>query len=648
MIAFLVALSALLLSVPFLVPRLGFLVLIAFVPLLCAEEIASETEMKRFWIWHYLTFVLWNAATTFWVCNATVGGGIFAVLANALQMSLIFGLFRWSRKYIHGTLPNLFLMLAWLAWERYYLTWAEISWPWLVLGNAFARTTGWIQWYEYTGTLGGSLWIWAVNLSVYGILMSMGSGRWRRFNWKARFAALGGTLVLLLGPLVLSGALLARERRALDSGIEPGAREQLALGAGTEPGAREQLVLGAGTEPGARFPESLAVVIAQPNFDPYHKFEAMTQAEQTAVLVAQFDDALQNFPPRDSVATPVLLIGPETFTNDILVGDIHASPTYQHFRAFLARHPEANLLFGASTYELIESFSRPSHTARPRGEGQWYESHNSALMIDTSGRADIFHKSKLVVGVESTPYPALFRHVDEWLGGVMGRCIGQPEVSNLIFREYVPVAAAAPVAADVATAVPAAPAAPAAASAVGAAVPAAPVAPVAADVATAVPAVPVVPAVPAGVAGAVSAASAAPARDIPIGCAICYESVYGEYCTEYIRKGARLLTIITNDAWWKDTPGYRQHLSYASLRAIETRRWIARCANTGISAIIDPAGRIVQETSWWQPEVLTGQVGLSDRQTYFVRHGDIVGRFSLFLFILLFLSVLVRAFISRR
>ena len=108
------------------------------------------------------------------------------------------------------------------------------------------------------------------------------------------------------------------------------------------------------------------------------------------------------------------------------------------------------------------------------------------------------------------------------------------------------------------------------------------------------------------------------------------------------------MTIITIDAWLIDTPGYRQNLSYAYLRANETRRWIARCANTGISAIIDPAGRIVQETSWWQPEVLTGQVGLSDRQTYFVRHGDIVGRFSLFLFILLFLSVLVRAFISRR
>lgn len=568
MIALLVALSALLLSVPFLVSRMGFLVLIAFVPLLCAEEIASKSEMKRFWIWHYLTFVLWNAATTFWVCNATVGGGIFAILANALQMSLIFGLFRWSRKYIHGALPYLFLMLAWLAWERYYLTWAEISWPWLVLGNAFARTTGWIQWYEYTGTLGGSLWIWAVNLSVFGILMSMGSGRWRRFNGKARFAALGGTLALLLGPLGLSGALFGRERLALSAGADSDGALVSDLG------------------------ESLSVVIAQPNFDPYHKFEAMTQAEQTAVLVAQFDSALRNFPVRDSLPVPVLLIGPETFTNDILVGDVPASPTYQHFRAFLARHPQANLLFGASTYEFIESFSRPSHTARPRGEGQWYESHNSALLIDTSGRADIFHKSKLVVGVESTPYPALFRHVDEWLGGVMGRCSGQPEVSNLVFREYAPVASAAPAAA--------------------------------------------------------AAVSAAPTRGIPIGCAICYESVYGEYCTEYIRRGARLLTIITNDAWWKDTPGYRQHLSYASLRAIETRRWIARCGNTGISAIIDPTGAIVRKTSWWQPEVLTGQVGLSDRQTYFVRNGDVVGRFSLFLFVLLLLSVVVRAFISRR
>ena len=128
----------------------------------------------------------------------------------------------------------------------------------------------------------------------------------------------------------------------------------------------------------------------------------------------------------------------------------------------------------------------------------------------------------------------------------------------------------------------------------------------------------------------------------PIGCAICYESVYGEYCTGYVRKGAQALCVITNDAWWGDTPGYRQHLSYSRLRAIETRRDIARCANTGISAIIDQRGRIVSQTPWWEPATLRGEIHLRDGQTFFVRNGDIVGRLCSFLFLLLLLALLVR------
>ena len=77
---------------------------------------------------------------------------------------------------------------------------------------------------------------------------------------------------------------------------------------------------------------------------------------------------------------------------------------------------------------------------------------------------------------------------------------------------------------------------------------------------------------------------------IAIGCAVCYESIYGEFCTDYVRKGARAMTVITNDAWWGDTPGHRQHCNYSRLRAIELRREIARCGNTGISCIID--GRV--------------------------------------------------------
>ena len=134
---------------------------------------------------------------------------------------------------------------------------------------------------------------------------------------------------------------------------------------------------------------------------------------------------------------------------------------------------------------------------------------------------------------------------------------------------------------------------------------------------------------------------------VKIGTAICYESVYGDYYREYILKGAQVMSIITNDGWWGDTPGYRQHLSYASLRAIETRRSIARSANTGISAFINQRGEIISQTGWWQPAYLNGQLCLNDEITVFVRHGDIIGRVSKFIFFLFSLMAAVR-YISRK
>ena len=171
----LVLLFAVMMSIPYLVPHTGFLALFGIIPLLCVERIATLSNKKHVWIYHYSAFVLWNAITTFWVCNATVGGGLFAVFANAFQMSLVFGLFRLSKKKFSGALPYIFLMVTWIAWERFYFD-AEISWPWLVLGNAFARSIGSIQWYEFTGSLGGSLWVWASNLSIFGLLVSLSDG----------------------------------------------------------------------------------------------------------------------------------------------------------------------------------------------------------------------------------------------------------------------------------------------------------------------------------------------------------------------------------------------------------------------------------------------------------------------------------------
>ena len=535
LLLFFAALFVLLMSLPFLVEGCGCFALLGFVPLLCMERVATEHSVKHFWWWHYGTFVAWNAVTTFWVCNATVGGGIFAVLANALQMSLVFGLFRWVKRRFAGrgrssSLPYLFLAAAWIAWEKYYLTVAEISWPWLVLGNAFAGTSPLVQWYEFTGSLGGSLWVWASSLSVFGLMVATSDGRFSgRWNTKARIAAVVGTLLVFFGPMVWSWVLWNRYQEVSE-----------------------------GTVP---------VIIAQPNFDPYHKFGGMTQDEQNVVLLSQFAQGLKEMEkenPGDS--SSVLLLAPETFTSDILCNDVPSSRTFRRFVSFLGEHPRGEILFGASSWTRYEQRVRPSANARKMGDGDWYETHNSALIVDSTGRYGLYQKSKLVPGVEMLPYVKVLGPIDDkLLGGVAGRCVGQPEVSNLVFRQ-----------------------------------------------------------------------------EVPIGCAVCYESVYGEHCAKYVRAGARLLTIITNDAWWGDTPGYRQHLNYARLRAIETRRDIARCGNTGISAFIDQKGRILSRTTWWEPAILRGTVNLSSRETFFVRAGDIVGRVCVFLFVLLFAAALVR------
>jgi apolipoprotein N-acyltransferase len=369
------------------------------------------------------------------------------------------------------------------------------------------------------------------------MLVALSDGSWWNFNSKAKAASLIGLALLFIAPPVCSGIISKEYKDAMSAD------------------------------------ENLEVLIVQPNIDPYNKFQAMTQDQQNAILEGIMTKELKGR-KNDTCQSPLLVVAPETFTGDIVCGDYPRSRTWRRFTSLLKQYPGVNMLLGASSYDYINSEDAPSRTARFIREGLWVESHNSALMIDGTAETEIFHKSKLVVAVEKTPYPAIFCKIDDMLGGVMGRCVGQDEISLLHVN---------------------------------------------------------------GCNG----------ETIPVGCAVCYESVYGEYYTDYIRKGARAMTIITNDAWWGNTPGYRQHLSYASLRAIETRRAIARCANTGISAIISPSGKILKPTPWWEQASIKSSIPLRDDLTFFVVHGDIIGRICSFVFVLL-LSALAVRFVTKK
>ncbi|MEN8157788.1 MAG: apolipoprotein N-acyltransferase [Bacteroidota bacterium] len=133
-----------------------------------------------------------------------------------------------------------------------------------------------------------------------------------------------------------------------------------------------------------------------------------------------------------------------------------------------------------------------------------------------------------------------------------------------------------------------------------------------------------------------------------VGPVICWESVFGDYVTDYVGDaGAHFLFIITNDGWWRKTPGHRQHNAYARLRAIETRRSIARSANTGISSLINQRGQELDRIGWWVRSGLRGTLNKNDHLTFYVRHGDFVGRIATLLTVILLLYTLVARFVRR-
>ncbi len=129
---------------------------------------------------------------------------------------------------------------------------------------------------------------------------------------------------------------------------------------------------------------------------------------------------------------------------------------------------------------------------------------------------------------------------------------------------------------------------------------------------------------------------------------ICYESVYGEFVTDYVKKGANLLTIVTNDSWWGYSQGHKQLLVYAKLRAIETRREIARAANSGTSAHINSRGDIVDDLPYGAKGALMAKVNLIDKETFYTKSGDFLSRLSLFVIGALLLFIPGRKYLTRK
>lgn len=503
-----------------------FLLFVGFVPLLLIENYLAQ-HPSQFRGWHYFlftytTFIIWNVATTWWVAYASPIGAVFMIIANALLMTIPWLLFRVTKKNAGAGWGYFSLVLYWMSFEYIHLNW-DISWPWLTLGNGFSTFPEWIQWYEFTGVFGGTLWVWLVNLLL--------------------FFALAGK------PFNTSGTKI--DRRFV----------VYALLLISLPIACSYYIYFTYEEEG----ESVEIVVLQPNIDPYT--EKFIGSENFIPFSQQLDRFFKLSSEKITPSTS-FLAWPETALDyQFREEHIEQDPYYQKIKAFKDQYPQLSLLSGAVTYTVYNEEKEHTPSTRYREDIGHYDVFNAGIFLQADS-VSFYHKSKLVPGVEIMPYPKAIGFVSDLLfdlGGTSGGFGRQTE--KTVFYN---------------------------------------------------------------------------ADSVGIAPSICYESIYGDYMRQFVLNGANFIFIITNDGWWWKSSGYKQHLQYATLRAIETRRSIARSANTGISCFINQRGDILQATEFWTQDVVNGTIKSNDELTFYTRYGDYIARTACWLAFFVFVAGLVK------
>ncbi len=501
-------------------PTYGFpaLLFVAFVPLLLAEHHSRKTDLKRKGLsifgLAYLSFFIWNLVTTSWLRFADLFGASFAILVNSALMSTVFLLYHKYAKRQSQNRSLLFLVALWISFEKLHLVW-EFSWPWLNLGNGFSEYITWIQWYEYTGTFGGTLWVWILNVIVFKGLLAYTNERSKR---TLQFLLLKSAALIIV-PIAISVVIYKTY---------------------------------------AHQGNTLNVIALQPNIDPYSEKYNLSNLKFLELMERLTKDKLND--------STDLLITPETyFAQNERLPDFKYSLLKNRLDQLISEHSNLNLLTGISFIDVFRDENRVRPETNQYDAVTWYDDYNAAIFVNALDDVPQYNKSKLVVGIENFPYQDVLKPI---IGDALIDLGGT--VAMKTTQDY----------------------------------------------------------------RGVFTGSKGNFKAAPI---ICYESVYGEFVTGYVRNDANFLTIITNDAWWNESQGHQQHLSLARLRAIETRRDIARSANTGISAIINAKGEITSQLDYGKQGALVGQVTTNDKLTFYVLAGDYIARISIFIMIFVLL-----------
>lgn len=499
------------------------LLFLAFIPLLYMVERIIEDGEKG-WVvfrYSYSAFLVWNILTTFWVANTSFIPSIVAFTLNSLFMTIPFMCYYHFRKRFKLNVSLVAFAAFWISWEMIHLRW-EISWPWLTLGNAFSSRSLWVQWYEYTGHLGGSVWVLAMNALIFKVINSVRKGG------QIQPTSLLYPGLLLMGPMFASFFIFFGYQ---DKGA----------------------------------PVNICVV--QPNYEPHYEKFTVPGREQLKEFVKLVESTATD--------TTDYIIFPETSFGlvniDALDEDVKMNSLYNMLDSF----PRASLVTGLVSYKLYaekEEGVDNLREIRERNGMNYMQIQNSAVeMRDRNEAYGVHIKGKLVPGAEIFPYSKLLFFLEPIVKKAGGSTAGHARSKN-----------------------------------------------------------------PTVLSGGVA----------NVGPAICYESIYGYWMRKFVQNGADLLFVVTNDGWWDNTPGHRQHLAFSILRSIEFRRSVARSANTGVSCVIDQHGRVFQPQQYGTRSAFNATLQANDELTIYARYGDIVGRVAWLMSLCFFAFMLRQHFVK--
>ena len=530
-------LSGVMLGFAFPPSHFGILACFGLIPLLVVLDDVNRIKSALGYV--YVAMLVFHIITLNWTGGYAHMNDPYMMIAGAVTMTvhplfyfLPFGAFLFIRIHAGKNLALVALPFLWVAYE-YSHTLSEWSFPWITLGNSQSYDLAHIQFIEYTGVIGLSLWILILNVLGFCLYKSM---LVNGVTLRSRLNIVLSLTILLIYVLPTLHGRIVLSSAAQQSTIHNSQSE-------------------------------ITVGMIQSNVDPWEKWQR-SGFETVNMYLRMTDSLVQNSSPK-----PDIVLWPETaMPYYVLVPSNRATLNLTREKINEFGVP---ILFGLPQAIYYDDTTKaPPSAKRIQSTGERYDAFNATAFIQP-GVEEIpwYGKMKMVPIAERVPYADAFYFFDflRWGVGIGGWQIGRDTV---IFQE-----------------------------------------------------------------------KKTGARFCSL---ICYESVYPEFVAFFVKKGAEFITIVTIDSWWDHMSGAYQHHQYAIFRAIENRRWIARCAVGGFSSYIDPYGNVYDKTGLFTQATLSRTIGRRTELTFYTKHGDWLAKICSLISGVLIAMALVQKFKSNR